>query len=277
MSKQRPVTSGTLRVQSWDWHCSTPFLPHGQWDQGQVCHWNWAVWGSQHTGGKGCHTERLWHSWQMGLQTSWNSVKCKVLHLGWGNQSGWGMNRKQSWGEVLVDVVGHGAWHDLVMYTCSTESQLHPGLHPKGWSAVWGTLICLSVHTWSYPESYVQLRSQWRKDRDLLEQAHWRSTKLISGLEHLSYRDRLRELGLFSPKKRRLQGTLGHIPVPGGGYKRSVQGHFKRACSGRTRENGFELEKGQFYGIKMIEILTVRVVRHWAGPEKQWMPITGSV
>jgi len=56
-------------------------------------------------------------------------------------------------------------------------------------------------------ESWVQLWSpQHKKAHGCVGAGPEEATEMIRGLEHLSYEDRLRELGLFSLEKRRLQG-----------------------------------------------------------------------
>jgi len=68
---------------------------------------------------------------------------------------------------------------------------------------------------------------------------------MIRGLEHLSYEERLRELGLFSLEKRRLQGDLrAAIQYLKGAYRKDGEILFSGACCDWTSSNGFKLREG---------------------------------
>ncbi|PKU42767.1 hypothetical protein llap_6932 [Limosa lapponica baueri] len=88
--------------------------------------------------------------------------------------------------------------------------------------------------------------------------------KMIRGLEHLSYEDRLRELGLFSLEKRRFWGDLiVAFQYQKGAYRKDGEGLLIRECSDRTPGKNFKLEEGKFRLDIRKNFFTLLVVRHW--------------
>jgi len=80
-----------------------------------------------------------------------------------------------------------------------------------------------------------------------METVQGMALRMIQGLEHFAYEDRLKELVLFSLEKRRLRGELivafQHLK---GVYKCKGNELFVLVDSDGTRGDGFKLKEGRF-------------------------------
>ncbi|CAM5110844.1 unnamed protein product, partial [Natator depressus] len=194
-------------------------------------------------------------NWNNSNRMKFNSEKCKVMHLGINNKKfcyKLGTQHLEVTEEendlgVLVD-------HRMTMsHQCDMavkKANAILGCIRRGISSRDKEVLVLLYKALVRPhlEYCVQFWSPlFKKDEFKLEQVQRKATRMIQGMENLSYERILKELGLFSLTKTRLRGDMIALyKYIRGINTREGEELFKLSTNVDTRTNGYKLATRKF-------------------------------
>uniref|UniRef100_A0A452HYE6 Reverse transcriptase domain-containing protein n=1 Tax=Gopherus agassizii TaxID=38772 RepID=A0A452HYE6_9SAUR len=211
-------------------------------------------------------------NWSNSNRMKFNSEKCKVMHLGINNKNfryTLGTHQLEATEEekdlgVLVD---HRMTMSRQCDMAVKKANAVLGCIRRGISSKDKEVLVPLYKALVRPhlEYCVQFWSpMFKKDEFKLEQVQRRATRMIRGMENLSYERRLKELGLFSLAKRRLRGDmLALYKYIRGINIREGEELFKLSTNVDTRTNGYKLDTRKFRLEIRRRFLTIRGVKFW--------------
>ena len=211
-------------------------------------------------------------------------LKCKVMHLGHNNP-----------GKKYVMETGNGGYHTLetvdqekdlgvtvdtkLTFTKHVNSQVNKANQVLGavkhtFATLDKTNFLLLYKSLVRPQleyATVVWNPRFKRDKDALEQVQRRATRLVSGLSHLSYQERLLSLGLPTLEfRRRRADVIQAFKIINGidkiNYSRQCQtcgnSLFKPALSRSTRSHNQKLQIQHQPGVRKY-FFTARVSLDW--------------
>ena len=214
----------------------------------------------------------LLQEWAKKWQMEFNTSKCSILHIGRLNtEKGYALdgtelrklNSERDLGVIISQdlrpreqcINARNKANRILGFISRTVTNRTSEVILRLYLALVRPHLDYAVQFWS---------PYYRMDIDRLESIQRRMTKMINGIRHLEYKDRLKRLQLHSLERRRLRGDLIEVfKWIKGINKGDISKVLIVSGPGITRTNGFKLEKFRFRKEIGKNWFTNRVVDEW--------------